>query len=361
MRLQKLKLKNFRTYDDLELEFDKNINVFVGNNAEGKTNILESIYISCITKSYRTIKDMECISFNRDFLRIENNYIDINNNEIQVEVFIDNNGKKIFRENGIKVDKYSDFLGKIPIVMFSPDNMNIIKGSPKERRKFLDILISQTSKKYVIYLQEYNKLIQIRNNLLKNDKNYVDINYLDILDEKISEKIEYICNKRYEFVNYVEKEGKKIQKELSNNKENLEIIYDSEFLNKNKEEIKNMLFLNRDLDFLRKTSNKTIGHDDLIININDKEVSKFGSQGQKRTALLSIKLAEFEILKNKKDNTPIILLDDVFSELDIERINYLLKYVSKFQVFITTTDIEPINNLEDKAIFEVKKGLVKII
>ena len=184
MYLKKIKLTNFRTYENLELEFENNINVFVGDNALGKTNILESIYLSSITKSYRTIKDIECISFNKDFFRIINEYIDSKSRKIEVEIYLDNETKKQIKENIIKINKYSDFIGRIPIVLFSPDNMNIIKGSPKERRKFLDILIGQVSKKYIIYLQEYNKLINLKNNLLKKDN--IDINYLDVLDEKMS-------------------------------------------------------------------------------------------------------------------------------------------------------------------------------
>ena len=359
MYLKKLKLTNFRTYEDLELEFENNVIVFVGDNALGKTNILESIYLSSITKSYRTIKDIECISFNKDFFRIRSEYIDSLNKKNNVEVYLSNDLKKQIKENDIKVNKYSDFIGKIPVVMFSPDNMNIVNGSPKERRRFLDILIGQVSKKYVICLQEYNKLISIKNNLLKKDD--IDINYLDVLDEKMSEKIEYISKKRKEYIELIEIEAQKIQKELSQNEEKIEIKYDSEFVDKNKEEIKKILNSTRQSDLFRKTSNKSIGHDDILILVNDKEVSKYGSQGQKRTSLLSLKLAEVEILKDKKEETPIILLDDVFSELDVNRINFLIEYISSYQVFITTTEIDSIKSISNKTIFKVKKGFVEKI
>lgn len=361
MYLKKLKLENFRTYENLELKFENNINVFFGENAEGKTNILESIYISSITKSYRTNKDIECIKFKKDFLRLNHSYIGSKEKNIDIEVYIDNNSKKQIKEDNIKIGKYSDFLGKIPIIMFSPDNINIVKGSPKERRKFLDILISQISKKYVICLQEYNKLINLKNSLLKNDRNNIDINYLEILDEKLSEKIEYIASMRNEYLNRIENKAVDIQKELSNNEEKLKLKYESEFINKDKKQIKEILYLSRENDIYRKTSNKGIGHDDIIIFVNDKEVYKYGSQGQKRTSLLSLKLAEFEILKNEKDETPIILLDDVFSELDINRINFLMKYISNYQVFITTTEIDSIKNIKNKSLFKVKKGIVEKI
>ena len=361
MYLQKLQLTNFRNYEDLELEFSKNVNVFVGDNAHGKTNILESIYISSITKSYRTNKDIECIEFDKEYFRINHTYIDDKDIKTDVEVYLDKSNKKQIKENGIKINKYSDFIGQVPLVIFSPDNMDIVKGSPKNRRRFLDILISQLSRSYVISLQEYNKILALKNNLLKQDKSYADMTYLDILDEKLAEKIEFIVDMRTKYVDTVEKYATKIQKSLSKDEEKLNLKYISDFLGKNKEEIKKILYDSRENDFFRKTSNKTIGHDDIIVYVNNKEVAIYGSQGQNRTSLLSMKLAEFEILKEEKENTPIILLDDVFSELDRGRINFLIDYVSKYQVFITTTEIDSIDNIENKEIFKIKNGTVEKI
>ncbi len=361
MYLQKLQLTNFRNYEKLELEFSKNVNVFVGDNAHGKTNILESIYLSSITKSYRTSKDTECINFVADFFRNTHTYIQDNDSKIEVEVYLENTNKKQIKENGVKINKYSDFIGTIPLVLFSPDNMDIVKGSPKNRRKFLDILISQLSRSYVICLQEYNKLLTLKNNLLKQNKSEVDLTYLDILDEKLAEKIESIVSYRFKYVDTVEKCAAKIQKSLSKDEENLKLKYVSEFLGKNRQEIIKILANSRENDFIRKTSNKGIGHDDILVLVNDKEVAVYGSQGQNRTALLSMKLAEFEILKEEKENVPIILLDDVFSELDRQRINFLIDYVAKYQVFITTTEIDSIDSIENKQIFKIKNGTVEKI
>lgn len=361
MYLQKLQLTNFRNYENLELEFSKGVNVFVGDNAHGKTNILESIYLSSITKSYRTNKDIECINFESEYFRTNHTYLDDRDSKIDVEVYLDKSNKKQIKENGVKINKYSDFIGRVPLVIFSPDNMDIVKGSPKNRRKFLDILISQLSRSYVICLQEYNKILTLKNNLLKQDKSLIDMTYLDILDEKLAEKIEFIVAMRTKYVDIVEKHAKEIQKSLSKEGEILNLKYVSDFLGKNKEEIKTILLESRDNDFFRKTSNKAVGHDDIIVYVNNKEVSIYGSQGQNRTALLSMKLAEFEILKEEKENVPIILLDDVFSELDRGRINFLIDYVSKYQVFITTTEIESIDNIENKEIFKIKNGTVEKI
>ena len=361
MYLQKLQLTNFRNYENLKLEFSKGVNVFVGDNTHGKTNILESIYLSSITKSYRTNKDIECIKFESEYFRTNHLYVEDNDSKIDVEVYLDNNNKKQIKENGIKINKYSDFIGRVPLVIFSPDNMDIVKGSPKNRRKFLDILISQLSRSYVICLQEYNKILTLKNNLLKQDKSLVDMTYLDILDEKLAEKIEFIVDMRTKYVDIVEKYATEIQKSLSKDEEKLNLKYISDFLGKNREEIKKILIQARENDFFRKTSNKVVGHDDIVVYVNDKEVATYGSQGQNRTALLSMKLAEFEILKEEKENTPIILLDDVFSELDRGRINFLIDYVSKYQVFITTTEIESIDNIENKEIFKIKNGTVEKI
>lgn len=359
MYLKKLQLTNFRNYENLELDFSKNVNVFVGNNAEGKTNILESIYLSSITKSYRASKDVECIKFNEDYFRTSHKYIDDNENNLEIEVYLDRINKKRIKQNDIVINKYSDFIGTIPIVIFSPDNMDIVKGSPKNRRKFLDILISQLSRSYVISLQEYNKLLVLKNNLLKQEKQTADLNYLDILDEKLAEKIERIVVMRTKYVDIVEKHAQEIQKSLSKNEENLKLKYISDFYGKNKEEIKKVLVNSRENDFFKRTSSKGIGHDDILVLVNEKEVAVFGSQGQNRTALLSLKLAEFQILKEEKENTPIILLDDVFSELDNNRINFLIDYISDYQVFITTTEIDSINNLSEKTIFKVQNRSVE--
>ena len=357
MYLEKIKLTSFRNYDNLEINVSKNINVFFGNNAEGKTNIIEAIYILGITKSYRTLKDTECIKFGKEFFRIESEYKE-GKNISKTEIYL-NNSKKIIKNDDIKIEKYSDYIGTYPIVLFSPENMDIVKGSPKNRRRFLDILIGQISKKYIIYLQEYNKLIKMKNNLLKNEKNSVDNNYLDILDSKIAEKIHYICLSRQEYVDKVEKHSINLQEKLSKGEEKIELKYISEFNKKSIDGITNILLNNRESDFLKKTSTKGLGHDDISIYVNNLEVNTYGSQGQNRTAVLSLKLAEFEILKEEKEKNPIILLDDVFSELDKDRINYLLEYIKEYQVFITTTEVESIKNLENKTLYKVESGRVE--
>ncbi len=359
MYIKEIKLDNFRNYDKLNIKLYPNINIFYGNNGAGKTNILESIYISAITKSYRTYKDLESVSFNSDYSHISVDYVDNIDNilkENNIEIYIDKNNVKKIKENKIEVKKYAEFIGKYNVVVFSPESMDIVKGSPKYRRKFLDLLISQISRKYLISLQEYNKLIILKNNILKNNKEEADLIYLDIIDEKISNLIEYITKERENILKKILRISINIQKELTGNSENLDIKYISEFEGLNKEKILNILKKTRDFDFLRKTSSKGLQRDNFETFINNIEVSKYGSQGQNRTVLLTLKLTEFEILKKEKGTSPILLLDDVLSELDNTRINYLLKYIKDCQVIITTTDIDMIDKKENMTFFEIING-----
>lgn len=359
MYLKNIKLTNFRNYKQLDIEIDKNTNVFYGKNASGKTNILESIYISSITKSYRAFKETECINFDEDFFRIENLYIGDNDVSKNIEVFLDKDGKKEIKESGVSIKKYSEYIGKIPLVLFSPEKIDIVKGSPKNRRKFIDILISQVSKKYIICLQEYNKLLKLKNNILKENKKQMDEKYLDVLDEQLSEKILYITNKRKEYIEKIQEESNIIEKVLSKTRENIELKYITDFENLEKRDIVEFLKKARKSDIFRNTSTKGIGRDEILILVNEKEVSKYGSQGQNRTAALSLKLAEVEILKKEKDRKPIILLDDVFSELDEERIKILLEYIKDYQSIITTTEINNIKENIKGTFFKVTKGMVE--
>lgn len=359
MYIKKIKLNGFRNYNELNIDLSPNINIFYGNNGVGKTNILEAIYISAITKSYRTVKDIESVNFENNYTHISVDYVDKTDNilkENNIKIYIDKNNVKKVKENEIEVKKYTDFIGKYNIVVFSPESMDIIRGAPRNRRKFLDLLISQISKKYLVSLQEYNRVMNIKNSILKSNKEDVDYIYLDVLDEKISSLIEYIIIERKKIIEKILNISIDIQRELTGNDEEIDIKYVSEFEKQNKKEILNILKKSRDFDFIRKTSNKGIQRDDLEIYINNIEISKYGSQGQNRTALLTLKLAEFAILKQEKRTSPILLLDDVLSELDNNRINYLLDYIKDYQVVITTTDIDMIDKKENMTFFEIING-----
>lgn len=359
MFIKKISLDNFRNYIDQEINFINGINLFIGDNAQGKTNIIEAIYLSAFAKSYRTNRDLELINFEKDFTRVnlEYNKSDFDNKS---EVFIDNLGKKIIKYDDIKINKISEIIGEILIVIFSPDDLDIVKGAPSSRRKFIDMICCQLSKSYIINLQEYNKCLKIKNNLLKKNITNEDREYIYVLHDKMSGYIEKITTFRKEILEKLLLKAKKIHLSITDNKENINFVYNSEFINLDKEQIKNILDKNLNIDIYRKTSIKGSQKDDIIIYINDFEVNKFGSQGQNRTSLLTLKLANFEVLKEIKNEIPILLLDDIMSELDSKRINFLLKYIEKYQSIITTTEKGFTNDVSNIKIFKIKNGTCKI-
>jgi DNA replication and repair protein RecF len=354
MYIKKIKLNNFRNYKDQEIFLIDGINLFLGENAQGKTNIIESIYVSSFGKSYRTQKDIELVNFNSEYFRINLEYIK-KDKEKNIEVFI-NDKNKVIKKDNIKIDKLSNLLGELLVVMFSPDDLNIIKGNPLSRRKFLDTIACQVSKKYMISLIEYNNLLKLKNSLLKKNLTQEDINYIKILHEKMSQDIFYITKFRKELLDNLLKKSKNIHLEITNNSEDINIKYISEFVNLKKEQIKEILDNNLKNEIYRKFSLKGIQKDDIDIYINDLKVEVYGSQGQKRTVLLTLKLANFELIKELNDENPVLLLDDIMSELDNNRINFLLKYIKGYQSIITTTSNEFIKDLENIKITKIFNG-----
>jgi DNA replication and repair protein RecF len=334
MYLEKIELENFRNYEKQQVNLINGINLFLGDNAQGKTNIIEAIYICAFGKSYRTIKDDELIMFNKEFCKISTNYI---KNEINynTEFYIDKLNRKQLKNNEIKIKKIADYVGEIPIVIFSPESLDVVKGSPAKRRNFIDMICCQLSKSYIIYHQEYMKCLKLKNAMLKKD--YIDDNYIEILHEKMSKYIKYIVDFRSKIIEMLNK-------------------YCTDFLNMNESQIKKYLDDHLYIDKLRNSSIKGIQRDDIEIYINGNEVSKFGSQGQKRTALLTLKLANFELLKEQKNEIPILLLDDIMSELDSKRINFLLKYIENYQSIITTTENTFVNDIDNIKIYKVSNG-----
>ena len=353
MYLYSLDLKKFRNYEDEHIDFINGINLFVGDNAQGKTNIIEAIYMCAFSKSYRTQKDMEVINFNNEVANLELKYKK-NNIENNIKLNINNLNKKEIFKNDVRVKKIIDHIGEIPVVIFSPDSLDIVKGAPGKRRSFIDMICCQLSKSYLIIHQEYMKCLKLKNSMLKND--IIDKEYIYILHEKMSEYILKIVEFRKNIIDKILVKAEIIQNKLTNDKEEINMEYISDFINLNKEEIKKYLDDHLYIDILRKSSIKGIQRDDINIYINSKEVGKYGSQGQNRTALLTLKLANFEVLKEEKEETPILLLDDIMSELDSNRINYLLKYIENYQSIITTTDSTFVNNVENIQILKVLNG-----
>lgn len=345
MWINKIKLKNFRNYSEQEINLGKNINVFFGENAQGKTNIIESIFLASIGKSYRTSKEKELIKFNENEAFIE---IEFNKSDRDGKIKIQISEKKQIFLNGIKLKKLSELLGNINIVIFSPEDINILKGSPQNRRKFLDIMISQLRPNYMHLLTIYLKTMEQRNNYLKLIKfENKPEELLDIWDEKIVDAGIKIYQYRKEYIDKIYSKIKNIHKDITQGKEDIEIEYFSDATTR--QNFLNELKSRRKLDIIKGYTTKGIHRDDFTIYINKKEVGTFGSQGQNRTAVLSLKLSELQVIYDDIGEYPILLLDDFMSELDSKRRENFLNSIKDIQVIITCTEklgLEKIQNFE---------------
>ena len=342
MWINNIKLNNFRNYNKKEINLHENINVFFGENAQGKTNIIEAIFLCSIGKSFRTKKEKELIKFNEERTLVEINYEKSDRTgNIKIEI----GEKKQVYLNGIKIKKLSELLGNINVVIFTPDDINILKGGPENRRKFLDIMISQLRPNYMHILSLYNKTLDQRNNYLKQIKTEKkDENLLDIWDEKLIDYGVKIYEYRKEFLEKIINKIKNIHKGITDGKEEIEIEYISDAMTR--QNFINELKSRRKLDIIKGHTTKGIHRDDFIIYINKKEVGTFGSQGQNRTAMLSLKLSELQVIYDDIGEYPILLLDDFMSELDSKRRESFLNNIKDIQVIITCTEKIRLENLK---------------
>ena len=342
MWINNIKLNNFRNYNNKEIKLHENINVFFGENAQGKTNIIESIFLCSIGKSFRTNKEKELIKFNEEKTLVEINYEKSDRTgNIKIEI----GEKKQVYLNGIKIKKLSELLGNINVVIFTPDDINILKGGPQNRRKFLDIMISQLRPNYMHILSLYNKTLEQRNNYLKQIKiEKKDENLLEIWDEKLIDYGIKIYEYRKEFLEKIKNKIKNIHKDITNGREDIEIKYISDAITR--QTFINELKSRRKLDIIKGYTTKGIHRDDFIIYINKKEVGTFGSQGQNRTAMLSLKLSELQVIYDDIGEYPILLLDDFMSELDSKRRESFLNNIKDIQVIITCTEKLRLENLK---------------
>ncbi len=342
MWIKKIKINNFRNYKKEEINFDKNINIFYGENAQGKTNIIEAIFLCSLGKSFRAKKDIEMIKLNEQNAIIE---IEYEKSDRDGKIKIELGNKKNIYLNGIKIKKLSELLGNLNIVIFTPDDINILKGGPENRRKFLNIMISQLRPNYMHILNLYLKTIDQRNKYLKQIKEEnKDEKLLEIWDEKLAEYAIKIYEYRKEFINKIIEKIKIIHNKITNGKEEIELEYITEC--KHKEEYLNLLKERRKLDIIKGFTTKGIHRDDFMIYINKKEINIYGSQGQNRTAMLSLKLAELQVIYDEIGEYPILLLDDFMSELDKNRRKNFLENIEDTQVIITGTEKLDIENLK---------------
>jgi len=334
MYIKEIELTNFRNYEKLKIGFDKKVNFFTGNNAQGKTNLLESIFISSFGRSFRFGKDSEMIRFGESFCKVKV-LAERDDDDISVEILIGEKEKGV-KINGTKIKKTAELLKNMLIVVFSPEDLRIIKGDPEKRRNFMDREISQIRPSYYTDISSYKRALLQRNALLKSGNSNESV--FDVWDIKLSEYGSKIVFKRKEFIEKLNEIIKEIHKNITGGKEYLEIIYDSEGMT-DKESFFLKLKGSRKEDIYKGYTQTGPHRDDLIFHLNGTDIRKFGSQGQQRTAALSLKLAELRLIKEETGEEAVLLLDDVLSELDGERQNMLINSLENVQLFITTTEV----------------------
>lgn len=370
MIINKLILENYRNYSSLDVYFNENINLIVGDNAQGKTNLVEAIYYLAIGKTFRKASDKELINFNQDYFRITGQMKTIRSNRTnELEIYYDQEKNKLLKINGVKYKKISSLFGYLQVIIFSPEDLKIIKDGPGERRKYIDIEISQLDNLYADDLKNYNRVLLQRNNLLKEirfKKQSKDL--LGLWDDQLITYGSRIIQKRIGFLKKLVPLANKIQKTITSEKESLNITYSSLVLKRatlNLEEIKEVYrknLENIEKDEIRRATSLIGPHrDDLTFYINDQELKNYGSQGQQRTAILSLKLAEIQLFFLINGEYPILLLDDVMSELDDSRREYLLDLIQEknIQTFITGANQEFFSQpIEKSQIFRIEKGTV---
>ncbi|HIR94287.1 MAG TPA: DNA replication/repair protein RecF [Candidatus Egerieimonas intestinavium] len=337
MFIESLELQNFRNYKTLSLQFDRGTNILFGDNAQGKTNILEAVYLGGTTKSHRGSKDREMIRFGQDEAHIR---MQVKREAVscRIDMHLKKNKSKGIAINGVPIRKASELFGAVNMVFFSPEDLQIIKEGPGERRRFLDLELCQLSKVYLNQLTNYNKILNQRNKLLKDLAFMPDLlPTLEVWDEQLASYGGQLILAREEFVEQLNEISVGIHANLTGEKERLELVYEP---NVQREQFSLMLKKNRDKDIRFKLSSVGPHRDDLCVKINGIDIRKYGSQGQQRTAALSLKLSEIYLVKRLIHDTPVLLLDDVLSELDGSRQNYLLQSIRDIQTLITCTGLD---------------------
>jgi len=361
--VKKLSLKNFRNYDSLDLEFKKNINIIIGNNAQGKTSLVEAMYALSTTKSHRTNKDVQMIKFDKDFFRVT---ADIQTDEDwEVVLSTSKDGKKAAL-NGVAKKKLTDFIGSLKVVFFAPEDLEIIKGPPNTRRKFLNMEIGQIDRVYLHHLNQYSKIIKQRNELLKKFQENDESNLmLEVFTKQLLPHVVYIVNKRIWFLKALVIHACDMHAKITSGLEEIGFEYlDSMKLDSIDE--KTIFEKYKDIfEIDKRLRTTTIGphRDDFSIFINNVNTHQFASQGQQRTSVLSIRLAQTLLIKEVAGVYPVLLLDDVLSELDDSRQTKLLDVVGdKIQTFITTTSIDGIDEkiIDLANVFRVDNARVKV-
>ncbi len=360
MIIKSLELADYRNYDTLSVQFDKGVNILYGDNAQGKTNILEAVYLSATTKSHRGSKDREIICFDKEEAHIRT-YVEKDGVQTRVDMHLRKMGNKGIAIDGQKIKRAADLLGLCNVVFFSPEDLGIIKNGPSERRRFMDMELCQLDKTYLHDLNNYNKIINQRNKLLKDM--YFSPGLMETLSVWDMQLVQFGCRiieRREKFAEQLNEIIAEIHRKLSGGKETLQIRYQPDV---EIEDFEKRLRSNREHDIKLKTTSAGPHRDDFIFLIDGIDARKFGSQGQQRTAALSLKLSEIELVKNMTGDNPVLLLDDVLSELDRGRQQLLCNSIGDIQTIITCTGLEDFvnNRITINRIFKVTEGKVTCV
>lgn len=357
MYIESIQLKDFRNYESLELKLDKGTNIFYGDNAQGKTNILEAVYLCGTSKSHKGSKDKEVIRFQKEEAHIRM-IVKKEGVSYKIDMHLKKNRAKGVAINGLPIRKARELLGVVNLVFFSPEDLNIIKNGPSERRRFLDLELCQLDNLYLSDLASYNHIVNQRNKLLKDLYRNLELKEtLDVWDMQMVNYGRKLIEKRKQFIEELNEIVKEIHENLTGGKEKIDIIYEP---NIEGAHFESGLLKNRERDIRMKMSSTGPHRDDMCVIVNGIDIRKFGSQGQQRTAALSIKLSEIYLVKKRTKDTPILLLDDVLSELDSSRQTYLLESIHDIQTLITCTGLDDFisHQFEINKVFKVVQGTV---
>ncbi len=369
MYIKEIELHNFRNYEDIKVSFSKDVNIFLGENAQGKTNLLEGIYLNAVAHSFKTVRDRDMIRFDQDYCRVRAVAHYEGEDHIS-EIAIGRSGAKAVKVDGVKINRSSELLERLHIIVFSPEDLKIVKDEPGRRRGFVDRELCQIRPGYVSDLNEYKKILKQRNAYLREE--YVDEAVLDIWDESLIRAGARLVRERRAFIDKIDVISRDIHGRISGGRENLSLSYETDIDPQKYDKLpddmseedlfRQLLQENREKDRLQGTTRRGPHRDDIRIQADDVDLRKYGSQGQQRTAALSLKLSEIRLIQEETGESPILLLDDVLSELDNERQKYLISSLGDNQMFITTTDLigSVARQLPSGKIFKIQSGEIDI-
>jgi DNA replication and repair protein RecF len=366
MIIERISILNFKNIEEADLLFSSKMNYFFGNNGMGKTNLLDALFYLSFTKNHTNLLDFQLIRHQEEFCVLQGFYRD-NETKEEVHCGMKHRQRKVFKRNKKEYERLSEHIGLIPMVMISPADTELIQGGSSERRKFVDMIISQYDKEYLRLLIHYNKILQQRNSLLKERTSIPDDSLFDILDEQLASAGEIIYQKRNEFISGFRPVFQQYHQAIGENFESVELLYDSQL--NSLPSLPQALAEKRETDKILGYTSVGIHKDDFLFHLGNHLIRKIGSQGQNKTYLIALKLAQFYFLLQKNASTPILLLDDIFDKLDANRVERIIRLVAKDefgQIFVTDTNRKHLDKIisgmkHDYKLFQVDKGKIEEI